>query len=265
MLRLKKLLDSHLTPSETYLDLSSRNAQYFYLNRKSPIRISAAYNLVGTAEQQRAIAKLEKTPVKIALLSGDNLLHDGGKMALRTPLLYQFILMHYVPTKEAGFIISQWQPDTLLSEQQKQLFQQALGASDLKRIAISWGQSKKSLNTKMHRVARLIPHATKSGSVEFDLSTLKLAGKSANILQFDFNCISQHAEPELQAMWWSQGSRKPSTLRFMAHNGSLIAPLYASAYWQLASHLNKLQLKLLNPAACQQVRINNVELMQRNK
>jgi hypothetical protein len=103
--RLKTVIDSKLAPEEHYLDLTSRNAHYFYLDRKPPIPITAPYNMVPLAQQQRAVEKLSRNLPRLALLEADNIVHDGGGLALRTPLLYRFVIDHYIPRWEKGFII----------------------------------------------------------------------------------------------------------------------------------------------------------------
>jgi hypothetical protein len=104
--RLNALLDRKLAPGENYLDLTSRNAQYFYLNRMPEQVVTAPYNMVPLPQQRRAIERLaqEELP-RIALFEANNINHDGGGLALRNPLLYRFVLQNYVPSLEDGFII----------------------------------------------------------------------------------------------------------------------------------------------------------------
>ncbi|MGQ7957267.1 hypothetical protein ACUTAF_06015 [Pseudomonas sp. SP16.1] len=103
--RLNALLSRKLAPGENYLDLTSRNAQYFYLDRMPEQVVTAPYNMVPLAQQRRAIERLAQELPRIALLEGNNITHDGGGLALRNPLLYRFVLQNYVPSLEDGFII----------------------------------------------------------------------------------------------------------------------------------------------------------------
>lgn len=103
--RLNALIKSKLSTDETYLDLTSRNAHYFYLNRLPPLPITAPYNLAPREQQKRAIEALAVSPPKIALLQADNITHDGGGLALRNPYLYKFVINNYIPRMESGFII----------------------------------------------------------------------------------------------------------------------------------------------------------------
>ena len=103
--KLKEVLDSKLNLGEPYLDLTNRNAQYFYMDRRPPTRVSAPYNMPTMHQQQRAISELSKNLPRIALLEGDNITHDGGGLALRNHALFRFVMDHYTPAFENGFVI----------------------------------------------------------------------------------------------------------------------------------------------------------------
>jgi hypothetical protein len=103
--RLNALLSARLSSEETYLDLTSRNAQYFYLNRRPVLAVTAPYNMVLPADQMRAVVQLSKDLPTLALLEGNNVIHDGGGLALRNPYLYRFIVDNYIPSFVDGFII----------------------------------------------------------------------------------------------------------------------------------------------------------------
>lgn len=103
--RLSRVLADNVPTGETYLDLTSRNAQYFYLGYLPPLPVTAAYNMVPPSQQLRAIEKLKENLPTIALLEGANIIHDGGGLALRNPYLYRFIIDHYTPFYVDGFIL----------------------------------------------------------------------------------------------------------------------------------------------------------------
>ena len=102
--RINSLLSRYLTPRETYLDLTGRNAQYMYFDRPPPISTTAPYNLAPIKQQQRVVAQLSESLPRIALLEADNINHDGGGMALRTHLLYRFVLKHYDAELHDGYV-----------------------------------------------------------------------------------------------------------------------------------------------------------------
>ncbi len=105
LLRLRELLTSHLKPDETYLDLSNRNAHYFYMKRRPPAPVTAVYNTVPIPQQRRMVADLAGDPPPLVLLEADNLSVDGISHALRAPVLYRFVIENYVPTWENGFVV----------------------------------------------------------------------------------------------------------------------------------------------------------------
>ena len=105
LVRLGAILDAELDPGEPYLDLTSRNAQYFYLDRKPVLPVTAAYNMVGHSAQESAVEILSRDLPRLALLEGMNILYDGGGLALRTPYLYRFVVDNYSPRYVDGFII----------------------------------------------------------------------------------------------------------------------------------------------------------------
>jgi len=105
LVKLNALFNAKLSPDETYLDLTSRNAQYFYLNRKPVVEVTAPYNMVSPSQQKRVVERLSENPPPLALLQARNIVHDGGGLALRSPILYRFVIDNYSPSFEDGFII----------------------------------------------------------------------------------------------------------------------------------------------------------------
>lgn len=102
--RINRFLFSYLASREAYLDLTGRNAQYMYFDRPPPVSTTAPYNLAPIKQQQRAVEQLSKSLPRIALIEADNINHDGGGMALRTHLLYRFVLKHYDAELHDGFV-----------------------------------------------------------------------------------------------------------------------------------------------------------------
>lgn len=109
---IKKVLQVVLEPGETYLDLTNRNAHYFYLGYPPPISTGAIYNLVNKNQQIRALKRLEASPPPIVLASAENITHDGGTVALRSHLIYRYVVDHYVPV-QIGKLIFMVRPDRL--------------------------------------------------------------------------------------------------------------------------------------------------------
>lgn len=95
--RIKSYTDNVLLPHETFFDLSSRNALYYYLNRQPPTAITAMYNLPSLEQQKRLISELSTSPPPLVLIEADSINHDGGGLALRNHSVYRFILENYTP------------------------------------------------------------------------------------------------------------------------------------------------------------------------
>lgn len=113
--RLLALLERELDPGESYLDLSSRNAHYYYMNRRPLIPITAPYNLAPISQQQRIVEILSKQPPRLALMEANNINHDGGGLALRNPVLHRFVLENYLPSYQNGFVVGHLQESIDLS------------------------------------------------------------------------------------------------------------------------------------------------------
>ncbi len=105
--RLGRILDEELAPGAPYYDATSRNAQYYYLGRRPAVKVTAAYNAPLPADQRRTIRELRRSrpPVAVLLQPLGNIVHDGGGLALRTPLLARYLESAYTPYEQDGFIL----------------------------------------------------------------------------------------------------------------------------------------------------------------
>lgn len=102
--RINKFLSKNLQPKETYLDMTGRNAHYMYFDRPPPIEITASYNMAPIEQQRRAVDRLSKKPPRMALLDANNMNFDGGGPALRSHLLYRFVIENYLAEIHSGFV-----------------------------------------------------------------------------------------------------------------------------------------------------------------
>ncbi|MFN4294854.1 MAG: hypothetical protein ACK4JD_12065 [Thermoflexales bacterium] len=103
--KLKQLLDAQLAPTEAYLDLTSRNAHYFYFNRLPPIPITAPFNMPHPNQQKRAIRILTASTPRVALFQGDNIFANLEAFSIRNYYLYRFVMDTYLPRMEDRFIL----------------------------------------------------------------------------------------------------------------------------------------------------------------
>ena len=119
--------------------------------------------MASPIQQMNAIKRLEKKLPRLALLEGNNIIHDGGGLALRNHYLYRFVIEHYEPLELDGFVIGlskealkrgDWGslpiPDQSL---RMELFERAFSKKrfDFKKLPIAWGQSINSLSKKMEK------------------------------------------------------------------------------------------------------------------
>jgi hypothetical protein len=107
---LDAVLSQVVRDGETYLDMTNRNAHYFYLDKQPPIEVGALYNLPNSAQQARAVRELAENPPPIVLAQARNISHDGGSNALRAHLIYRFVVENYLPI-EIGQHIFMVRPD----------------------------------------------------------------------------------------------------------------------------------------------------------
>jgi hypothetical protein len=134
---IKAVLDLTLEPGETYLDMTNRNAQYFYLNFPPPVESGAVYNLVHDSQQIRAIKDLESAQPPVVLTDADSILHDGGTAALRSHLLYRYVVDHYIPVQIESYIfmvrpdrLSRLRPESITPLKNPQSYQLLLANRD---------------------------------------------------------------------------------------------------------------------------------------
>ena len=178
---IKTLLDKVLDPGETYLDLTSRHANYFYVNRKPPVESGAVYNLLSEKQQLRGIRTIESLKPPVILLWASNFNADGGGPALRSYHLYRYLLLSPgsdIVTLKDGTIwlvrterLSRIPPalvasihpvDASVENPLNAVFaadrsSPATAGQYLKQMPASWGRSAESLRSKMRELWRLGP------------------------------------------------------------------------------------------------------------
>lgn len=110
--QLKAVLGALVQPGETYLDLTSHNAHYFYLGYPPPIETGAVYNLIHKNQILRAVERLQKTLPPVVLASADSTAPTNNTSAVRSHLLYRFVAEHYIPVA-VDQVILMVRPDRL--------------------------------------------------------------------------------------------------------------------------------------------------------
>jgi hypothetical protein len=292
LVAVKEDLDRLLEPGETYLDLTNRNAHYFYFDRPPPVESGAFYNLYHRAAQVRAIASLERDPPPAVLVEADNLLHDGVRANLRAHLLYRYVLFNYVPAATGGLI---WmvRPDRLHrlgiawrsehpAEQDLAILDRVFRSDNLRRLPMAWGYSYQALSSEMRAVARISPERIGMASpghdapargdlhgrqeIIYDVTPLALAGRDAGLLSFALGCRGLAVPLDLRLSWTTRSAPNfddSRSISFKAVNGRTIVPVDAAPRWLLANQITRLRLALEDRTACPELTIAETTLFQR--
>ncbi len=289
---LKHTLGILVDPDETYLDMTNRNANYFYLGYKPPIEVPAVYNLVCDGQQYRAVRALEKQPPPVVLAGANNILHDGGTVAYRSYQLYRFVIKDYIPVAIDEFVYMV-RPDRLAraeaiagtqnqdNEESRMVLLDALfRMGSIERLPISWGRSLKTLKKKMRLVKAFQESSPPSRhsvriddngafltegpdlSISYDIGDLN--GSDAGILTFKLNYIGKrHGEP-FRISWGSRDSYPANnTVQFVAKNGSVVVPLDTAPRWLLAGDIKSIRIEIADPDSCKSFCITDFKLWQR--
>jgi hypothetical protein len=102
--RVNKVIRRFLAYREPYLDLTGNQAHYMYFDRPPAMSTPSPVHLVTTDRQSRELARLTKNPPKLILLEADNPFGAEGKIALRSHLLYRFVLSRYYAELHDGYV-----------------------------------------------------------------------------------------------------------------------------------------------------------------
>jgi uncharacterized membrane protein len=104
---LRRYVDTHLKPDETFFDFTNRGIFYFLLRRDCPIRhVEAAY--YESAERQREVIEVLRTNAKIvaALVPPGGSPVDGVPNTERAPLVWQYLQQNFAPDfAEGGLVV----------------------------------------------------------------------------------------------------------------------------------------------------------------
>ena len=279
-------LSRKLTPGESYLDLTNHNAHYAYFNRRPPVATTAFYNMAAWPLQRRATAQLTARAPRIALISAQNLVHDGTTLALRAPLLYREVVDHYVPTMDGPYLLGtrRTAADPPLSAAQARLLAAHVAQPELGRQCNAWGASLSSLRRRtvqlagpeqlrptledLRRAAPFGPAQAEGAhpAATLQLAGLQLTGRQANVLQFTFTCRGASATTRLRFTFWGDGAVGPEANAFDLHatasTGTLLVPLDAAPTWRRLARVDGVRIELERPTDCPEVDFQDFALVQ---
>jgi hypothetical protein len=297
---IQSVLSTVLDPGETYLDLTNQNAHYVYLGYPTPVPSGAYYNLPHFGQQKRAISMLEADPPPIVLIEGETQVLDSLKVPFRTPYLYRYLQDHYLPVKidEMLFLVKGDLLERLASlssthkvtigetgEEKLALLDEGFLTPDFQQLPLAWGRSWKNLKSRLtpvrsvdasipfqvHDLAETSPGKFQitgvNPAIEFDISTLELTGKDADILAFDFARKSCGKSLILSLRWNDTNNvsgGKNTIIQFAGRNEKLLVPLDTVPRWLLANELQTFRFEVFEPESCSEISISNIEFFQRS-
>ena len=284
IVKIKNFLETILDKNETFLNLTNRNALYFYLNRKPPIETGAFYNLVSEGQQRRAIKKLLEDVPKVAILEADNFIHDGVKLPLRSSLLYRFVMQNYQPIEIDGIIygirndlFKEFEVQISKQEQQK-LYDKVFLTSNLKYVPSEWGKNTHKLSEKLVVVQKLnsiksINHLEKikegykiTGDDPFIIYKTNKATENMGYLSFEFNCLDSLAGINHFEIYFKSNELEFSEnrmLRFDSLSKNNIIPLESSPRYLQLKNLDAIRIDISATSSCKEFKISDVSLLQK--
>lgn|GEM_PF-1701672 len=286
VVKIKNFLETVLEKNETFLNLTNRNALYFYLERKPPIETGAFYNLVSEGQQKRAISKLSKDIPKIAILEADNILHDKVKLPLRTPLLYRFVMQNYQPIEIEGVVygirndIFNKFINKISKHEQQKLYEKVFLTSHLEFIPSEWGRNFDRLSKKLNLVQELsrINGVNDLKKIEFGYTISgndpfvafgvddNIYGNEAGYLSFDFDCMDKSKGTNHFEIYFKGDKLDFSEhmmLKFDSKDGKNLIPLESHPRYLQFKHLDSIRIDIVSNSSCKTFNISNVELYQK--
>lgn len=285
ILKIKAFLDKTLDKNETFLNLTNRNALYFYLDRKSPIETGAFYNLLSEGQQQRAIEILAKDIPKVAILEADNFLHDNVKLPLRSPLLYRFVMQNYQPLEVDGIIYGIRNDmfnkfkEMISEKEQINLLEKVFSTSNLQFIPSEWGKSFNQLNQKLIKTNETTMesvHDLKQSNEKYEIIgndpyiiyklSENITGTNAGILGFEFDCLDNRKGVNYFEIYYKKEGldfSESMVTRFSSDNNINIVPLDANPKYLNLKDIDKIRIDLAPNSSCKKFNILNVSLYQK--
>ncbi|MBX3414836.1 MAG: hypothetical protein KF708_19280 [Pirellulales bacterium] len=282
---LKVELDRLLEPGETYFDLTSNSAYYYYLDREVPSLYSAHYVAANSQQQRRMLEQLRADlPPVVMIAPRDD--HDGGPPPLRSYLLFREFALKYVCIERGKFVFLVDQsraPEAGPpgSPEQIALIEKHVGATDIAQIAAAWGRNWEHLSDRFEPFATLEHEAEPGLAVDgaghpkstagtplmlnYSLGERAIAGAEVEYLLIRLKNIAEKPSgPTRVAYRWSEagGAASPGTW-LTASCDTLLVPLGASPRWLLSKQLSTLHLEIHPNHGSSDVVVEEVCLLRR--
>lgn len=222
------LVNTVLRPEETYLDLTNRNANYFYLRRPVPVESGAVLTLSTEGMQNRSLAKLRAAPPPLVLVDAGGGAAQMFPPPLRVPLIYRYLIDRisdgsYVVWSNGtltALIAPNRVPSPALSPQEGLAKLDAIwGRQDLGRLPIAWGLSDETVRADLISVAGTVTLTDRSDGAA-DLSATPADADRVDFLGVHLDCGSDGEA----GLTWQVGGRALGFV-FSATSGLNLLPL----------------------------------------
>jgi hypothetical protein len=263
---LKKALSTLLRPGETYLDLTNRQANYFYLGMPAAVSYGAPWGAANTVLQDQLLAEIKSQPPPVVWLAPATVL--GIDMpSVRLYKLYRFLLQNYLPLSRDGyfFLVA---PDRIgdsnsARKDQIKLLHGDFENNNLGRLPAAWGSSWSQLETRFTQVEKLsmasgpVPNGA---SVSLRSNGRNLRGTETDFVKFNFSSnLRPTAKIEFDITWTSEHG--PGVARLVATDGTNLVPLGAYPAWLLSRNISNVKIAPLVPPPGLMYAIDNVSFL----
>jgi hypothetical protein len=267
VLGLRAALTELLRPGETYLDLTGRQANYFYLGMPVPVSYGASWLTANMVLQENLLSQIKSQRPRVVWL-GPGPFRDADGPAFRTYQIYRFLIQHYVPLVRSGkvFLVTPDLTDPSLSSpaEQLELLREVFEPASMERLPSAWGSSWSRLQKRFVVGQQLSGKDTgilNRSSMPLVLTNQTISGAKNDFLRIDFfSNLSPKARMEIEVRWISENG--PSSARFVAGNGTNLIPLGVSPDWLLSKSISEVTIVPVSPPADLKYALRNGQFFQ---
>ena len=243
------LVERVLAEDETYLDLTERNANYFYLRRRVPVESGAVATMATEGMQTRSIARLRAEPVPLVLVDAGYTSSQPFPPPLRTPLLYRYLMAElaagrytvWTDGKLTALIVPDRAPSPTLSTAEGIARLDAIwGRPELAHLPTAWGASADTIADDLTPLA---------AEVTFDGTTIEVALEQPGAIDFlglTLTCMGERGDATLS---WTAGAATPR-FTFSPSTDLALLPLDIWPSQAVAPATRSAHFALTLPAGC---------------
>jgi hypothetical protein len=256
-----------LRPGERYLDLTGRQANYFYLNMPVPVSYGASWLAANAVLQEQLLSQIKSQQAPVVWL-GPSPFRDADAIPFRTYKIYRFLMQHYVPLVRSGkfFLVIPDRADPALSSsgEQLELLREVFEPISMERLPSAWGSSWSRLQRRFTIGQQLSETDTgilNRSSKPLVLTNQAISGAQNDFLKIDFfTNLSSKSKMEIEVSWTSENG--PRSARFVASNGTNLIPLGVSPDWLLSKKISDVTVAPVSPPAELKYAVRNAQFFQ---